>query len=79
MPTRMVAPPRKKRKAASAIEEITFNFAEREDYLSGFHKRKVQRQKVAREEALKREKEEKVTARRIVRQQSDAVRKDTAD
>lgn len=61
------APPHKKRrKSASAIEEITFDFTAREDYLSGFHKRKVQRIKQAKEEAIKKDREEKVVARKIV-------------
>ena len=60
-------PPRKKRKVASAIEAITFDPSAREDYLSGFHKRKLQRIKHAKEEAAKREREEKLAARKIVR------------
>lgn len=60
-------PPRKKRKVISAIEEITFDPSAREDYLSGFHKRKLQRIRHAKEEAAKREREEKLTARKIVR------------
>lgn len=63
----MVAPPRKKRKAASTIEEIAFDSSAREEYLSGFHKRKLQRIKHAKEEAAKRDREEKLTARKIVR------------
>ena len=62
-----VPPPRKKRKVASAIEEITFDPSAREDYLSGFHKRKLQRINHAKEEAAKREREEKLAARKIVR------------
>ena len=59
-------PPRKKRKPASAIEEIPFDFTAREDYLTGFHKRKLQRMKHAKEEAAKKDREEKLTARKIV-------------
>lgn len=58
--------PRKKRKSASAIEEISFNFNAREDYLTGFHKRKQLRIKHAKEEAAKKEREGKLTARKIV-------------
>lgn len=63
----MAAPPRKKRKVASAIEEIAFDTSAREDYLTGFHKRKLQRIKRSKEEAAKKEREEKLAARKIVR------------
>lgn len=62
----MIAPPKKKRKSASTIEEIAFDFGAREDYLTGFHKRKLQRIKHAKEEAAKKEREEKLAARKIV-------------
>ena len=62
----MIPSPKKKRKASSAVEEITFDFSAREDYLTGFHKRKLQRIKHAKEEAAKKEREEKITARKIV-------------
>ena len=58
--------PSKRKRSVSAIEEITFDFGAREDYLSGFHKRKVQRIKQAREEAVKKEREERVIARKLV-------------
>ena len=61
-----VPPPRKKRKSASAIEEITFDFNDREEYLTGFHKRKLQRIKHAKQEAAKKEREDKIAARKIV-------------
>ena len=59
-------PPSKKRKLVSTIEEIAFDPSAREDYLTGFHKRKLQRIKHAKEEAAKREREEQLTARKIV-------------
>ena len=59
-------PPSKKRKLISTIEEIAFDPSAREDYLTGFHKRKLQRIKYAKEEAAKREREEKLAARKIV-------------
>ena len=59
-------PARKKRKPASAIEEIAFDLSAREDYLTGFHKRKLQRIKHAKEEAAKKDREEKLNARKIV-------------
>ncbi len=58
--------PRKKRKSTSAIEEISFDFSAREDYLTGFHKRKLQRIKHAKEEAAKKDREDKLSARKIV-------------
>lgn len=61
-----VPPQRKKRKSTSAIEEISFDFSAREDYLTGFHKRKLQRIKQAKEEAAKKDKEDKLAARKIV-------------
>ncbi|MCJ1431999.1 hypothetical protein MMC27_001355 [Xylographa pallens] len=64
----LVAPPKKRQKSSSAIEEITFDFGAREDYLSGFHKRKLQRIKHAREEATKKEREDKITARKMLRE-----------
>jgi ribosomal RNA-processing protein 17 len=48
------------------VEEVKFDFSAREEYLSGFHKRKVQREKHAKEAALRREKEEKKEARKMV-------------
>ena len=62
-----ISAPRKKRKPASAIEEISFDFSAREEYLTGFHKRKLQRIKHAKEEAAKKEREDKLAARKIVR------------
>lgn len=64
--TGRIAPIKRRRKGEPAIEEITFNFNEREEYLTGFHKRKLQRIKHAKEEALKREREEKVANRKAV-------------
>ena len=62
----VVPPPKKRRKVNPKIEEITFNPTDRQDYLSGFHKRKVQRQKQAQAEAIKRGREEKLAARKTV-------------
>ena len=61
-----LAPPSKKRKREAAIEEITFDHSAREDYLTGFHKRKLQRIKHAKEDAAKREREDKLTVRKKV-------------
>ena len=61
-----VRPPSKKGKSSSAIEEISFDFSAREDYLTGFHKRKLLRIKQAKEEAAKKDHENKLAARKIV-------------
>lgn len=58
-------PPAKRQKTAP-VAEITFDFAAREEYLTGFHKRKLARAKHAQEEAAKTAKQEKVEARRMV-------------
>ncbi|KAF4779463.1 nucleolar protein 12 [Colletotrichum scovillei] len=63
------APPSKKRKAVSAIEEVNFDFDAREDYLTGFHKRKLQRQKWAQEQAASKAREEKIEMRKQIRQE----------
>jgi hypothetical protein len=63
----LLPPPAKRRKTASAIEEISFDFDARADYLTGFHKRKVQRAKQAQEEAAKKAREERIAARKQVR------------
>jgi len=61
-----MAPPSKKRKTQTA-EEITFDATAREDYLTGFHKRKQARIKHAQEEAAKKEREERIRERKRVR------------
>ncbi|KAL8832460.1 MAG: hypothetical protein Q9170_004871 [Blastenia crenularia] len=66
--TRSVAPIKKRRKGEPLVEEITFDFSAREEYLTGFHKRKLQRVKHAKEEALKKEREEKVASRKALRE-----------
>jgi hypothetical protein len=64
-----MGPPHKRQKTlpkTAPVAEITFDFAAREEYLTGFHKRKLARAKHAQEEAAKKEKQEKVEARRMV-------------
>lgn len=56
----------KKRKIAHAVEEINFDTDARQEYLTGFHKRKLQRIKRAQEESAKREKQEKLDSRKQV-------------
>ncbi|OHE95906.1 nucleolar protein 12 [Colletotrichum orchidophilum] len=69
-PKKSVLPPlSKKRKAVSAIEEVNFDFDAREDYLTGFHKRKLQRQKWAQEQAALKAREEKIEMRKQIRQE----------
>lgn len=62
-------PATKKRKIqmGKAPAEILFDTAAREDYLTGFHKRKLQRIKQAQELAVQAAKEEKKVHRREVR------------
>jgi ribosomal RNA-processing protein 17 len=55
---------RKKRK--NPIEEITFNPEEREEYLTGFRKRKLQRVKHAQDVAAKKARESRNEMRRKV-------------
>lgn len=70
-PKKSVLPPQyKKRKAASAVEEVNFDFDARQEYLTGFHKRKQQRIKNAQEEAAKRARQEKLDMRKQVRQRA---------
>ncbi|KAG6038189.1 hypothetical protein E4U41_004474 [Claviceps citrina] len=61
-------PPSKKRKTTSTIEEISFDQDARQEYLTGFHKRKLQRIKHAQEEAAKRAREEKLETRKQIRE-----------
>ena len=52
---------------AKAVEAISFDPEARQEYLSGFHKRKVQRAEHGRELAQRKEKEAVVQARKEVR------------
>lgn len=57
----------KKRKLAEGqVEELNFDTSARQEYLTGFHKRKQARIQSAREAAIKRDKEEKVKERKLV-------------
>ena len=62
----LLPPPSKKRKTDHKIDEISFDFSAREDYLTGFHKRKVQRATRAKAEAEKKAREEKIVLRKQV-------------
>ncbi|KAI0472014.1 nucleolar protein 12-domain-containing protein [Xylariaceae sp. FL0804] len=59
--------PPKKRRAQHAVEEVKFDDAARSDYLTGFHKRKLQRARNAQEQAAKRARQEKLEMRKQVR------------
>jgi hypothetical protein len=61
----LVPPTRKKRKVF-AIEEISFDTKDRAEYLTGFHKRKVERRLKAREKAEEKAREEKLALRKEV-------------
>ncbi|KAK6603070.1 nucleolar protein 12 [Botrytis cinerea] len=72
-PKRSVLPAhKKKRKFDHKIEEINFDLTAREDYLTGFHKRKVQRAKKAQEEAEKKAREERIVMRKQLREERRA-------
>ena len=58
--------PFSKRRKLDQVDEITFNPEARQEYLTGFHKRKLQRIENAKEAAVKREKEERLRERRQV-------------
>ncbi|KPI46002.1 Ribosomal RNA-processing protein 17 [Cyphellophora attinorum] len=69
-------PPNKKRRITPLPkskgpqpEEITFNLDARQDYLTGFHRRKVQRTKAAQEAAERRAKDEKRQHRQKLREE----------
>ena len=62
-----MAHPTKRRKLSSnRVEELTFDPTARQEYLTGFHKRKLVRIQNARDAAVKRDKEERVQQRRQV-------------
>lgn len=62
----LLPPPSKKRKTEHKIEEISFDDEKRADYLTGFHKRKVARVKIAQVEAAKKAREERIQMRKQV-------------
>jgi ribosomal RNA-processing protein 17 len=57
-------PPSRKRKFG--VEQVSFDFDARNEYLTGFHKRKQQRIKLAQEEAVKKAREERIRTRKQV-------------
>ena len=63
----MQPPAKKRRTETAAVEEIKFDTAARQEYLTGFHKRKLQRAKHAQEAAEKKARLERIEERRKVR------------
>lgn len=61
-------PPKAKRRKidVKAVEEVTFDTDARQEYLTGFHKRKLERAKHAREIAEKKARAEKLAERKRV-------------
>ncbi|EEP82854.1 conserved hypothetical protein [Uncinocarpus reesii 1704] len=68
----MAPPPKRRKLAVAPVAEIVFDNDARHDYLTGFHKRKVQRAKHAQEVAEKRAKEERREHRRKMREERQA-------
>ncbi|KAK5949249.1 hypothetical protein OHC33_009790 [Knufia fluminis] len=69
----MGRPAMKKRKLnQSATEEVVFDPSARQEYLTGFHKRKVQRTKAAQEAAVQRARQERVEDRKKLREERKA-------
>ncbi|KAK6369582.1 hypothetical protein LTS17_009488 [Exophiala oligosperma] len=69
----MVQPPTKRRRTEpTVVEEITFDPTARHDFLTGFHKRKVQRAKHAQEAAERRARAERIAERKKLREERKA-------
>lgn len=66
---------KKRRLASAAFDEIKFDPAARQEYLTGFHKRKLQRAKQAHEAAEKKARLERLEERRKVRRPPPARRR----
>ncbi|CAJ2507875.1 Uu.00g090610.m01.CDS01 [Anthostomella pinea] len=67
-PKKSLLPPPRKRKVQHAIEEVKFDDEARTEYLTGFHKRKLQRTKDAQAQAAKRARQEKLDLRKQIRE-----------
>lgn len=61
-----MGPHMKKHKLAPPVEEITFNPEQRQEFLTGFRKRKQARVRHAQQVAEKRAREERVYDRKMV-------------
>ncbi|KAK4177629.1 putative ribosomal RNA-processing protein [Triangularia setosa] len=62
-------PPPKKRKVQHAVEEVTFDRTARTEYLTGFHKRKLERKKYAQQIAEQKAREERIETRKQIREE----------
>ena len=62
----MAPNPKRRKVETKTVEEITFDHSARQEYLSGFHKRKLERAKYARELAEKKARAEKLADRKRV-------------
>ncbi|CAG7994094.1 unnamed protein product [Penicillium salamii] len=65
----MKNPKKRKVVAEPRVEEINFDSESRQEWLTGFHKRKVQRAKQAAEHAAKQYKEDKKATRKKIREE----------
>ncbi|KAH9940428.1 nucleolar protein 12-domain-containing protein [Epithele typhae] len=54
----------KRRAKKEQLKEIVFDDSARRDFLTGFHKRKVQKKEAAKQKAMEREKQDRLEARR---------------
>ncbi|KAL9043363.1 MAG: hypothetical protein Q9214_003449 [Letrouitia sp. 1 TL-2023] len=68
----VAAPVKRRRKGEPVIEEISFDFDARQEYLTGFHKRKLQRIKKAQDEAAKKAREDRIASRKALRESRKA-------
>ncbi|EXJ96476.1 hypothetical protein A1O1_01602 [Capronia coronata CBS 617.96] len=68
----MPPPTKRRRTEPTVVEEITFDPAARQEYLTGFHKRKLQRAKQAQEIAEKKARAERIVERKKLREQRKA-------
>lgn len=65
-PKKQTFAPSKRRKTEHKIEEINWDTTGREEYLTGFHKRKVARATRAKAEEATKAKEERIVIRKQV-------------
>ena len=68
----MPPPPKRRKITTTAVEEISFDPSARQDYLTGFHKRKIERTNAARAFAVKKEREERIAQRKKLREERKA-------
>lgn len=61
-----MGPATKRRKIESKVDEVNFDYDARQEYLTGFHKRKVQRTKAAQDAAARRARQERIEERKKV-------------